>query len=169
MRKLSAKEVRSMHELNRKEKSISNILRLDYSNITYRKEADESQPNDTKSRRSIYLKNDKLYTNGVYAKIAPTLTTKQDRHPNSGVIDYDNGKEGMSKFRYLTPREGFLLMGFDEEDYEKLITNNFCKKGNKKIFTRDKINKMAGNSIVVDVLEEIFKQIDYINKNIFGE
>ena len=60
-------------------------------------------------------------------------------------------------------------MGFEEEDYEKLITNNFCKKGSQKIFTRDKINKMAGNSIVVDVLEEIFKQIDYIDKNIFGE
>lgn len=161
--------IRNANELNRKEKSISNILRLDYSNITYRKEADESQPNDTKSRRSIYLKNDKLYTNGIYAKIAPTLTTKQDRHPNSGVIDYDNGKEGMSKFRYLTPREAFLLMGFDEEDYDKLIINNFCKKGSQKIFTRDKINKMAGNSIVVDVLEEIFKQIDYIDKNIFGE
>lgn len=159
--------IKTASELNRKEKRISDILKMDYSNEIYKREADESQPNDTKSRRSIYLKNDKLYANGIYANIAPTLTTKQDRHPNSGVIDYNNGKEGMSKFRYLTPREGFLLMGFSESDYEQLINNNFCKKGKKEIFTRDKINKMAGNSIVVDVLEEIFKQIDYINKTYF--
>ena len=60
-------------------------------------------------------------------------------------------------------------MGFDESDYESLLRNNFPANGRGDVFTRDKMNKMAGNSIVVNVLEEIFKQIDYIDKNIFRE
>lgn len=160
--------VQSASELGRKMTRISSILKIDYTNPIYKQEADESQPKNTTSRRQIFAENEKLYHNGEYAKIAPTLTTKQDRHPNSGVIDYNNNKKGMSKFRYLTPREGFLLMGFDEKDYEKLMENNFTTSRGSKFFTRDKLNKMAGNSIVVNVLEEIFKQIDYIDKNLFS-
>ena len=154
-------------QLDRKVIQIKDILRLDYTNPIYKKEAEESQPKDTSSRRNIYRDNEKLYTFGKYAKIAPTLTTKQDRHPNSGVIDFNNEKKGMSSFRYITPREGFMFMGFDESDYEALLNNNFSVSARGNIFTRDKMNKMAGNSIVVNVLEEIFKQIDYIDKNIF--
>lgn len=161
-------KIQSASELGRKMTRISSILKIDYTNPIYKKEADESQPKNTTSRRQIYAENEKLYHNGEYAKIAPTLTTKQDRHPNSGVIDYDNNKSGMSNFRYLTPREGFLLMGFDEKDFNKLKENDFITFRGNKFFTRDKLNKMAGNSIVVNVLEEIFKQIDYIDKNIFS-
>lgn len=161
-------KIQSASELERKMTRISSILKIDYTNPIYKKEADESQPKNTTSRRQIYAENEKLYHNGEYAKIAPTLTTKQDRHPNSGVIDYDNNKNGMSNFRYLTPREGFLLMGFDEKDFNKLMENDFITFRGNKFFTRDKLNKMAGNSIVVNVLEEIFKQIDYIDKNIFS-
>lgn len=159
--------INNPQQLGRQSIKMEDILCLDYSNKVYKEEANESQPNNTASRRQIYKDNEKLYSNKVYAKIAPTLTTKQDRHPNSGVIDYNNGKKGMSNFRYLTPREGFKLMGFEELDYERLIFNNFSKNKRSKFFTRDKLNKMAGNSIVVNVLEEIFKQIDYIDKNMF--
>ena len=157
------------NQLNRKAIHIEDILRMDYSNPIYKKEAEESQPRDTPSRRDIYVDNEKLYSKGRFAEIAPTLTTKQDRHPNSGVIDFNSGKKGMSTFRYITPREGFMFMGFDESDYESLLRNNFPANGRGDVFTRDKMNKMAGNSIVVNVLEEIFKQIDYIDKNIFRE
>ena len=160
------RKIKDPKELNRNEIHIEDILKIDYSNPIYKKEAEESQPKDTTSRKNIYRDNEKLYALGKFAKIAPTLTTKQDRHPNSGVIDFNNGKKGMSNFRYITPRECFLFMGFDEDDYNKLINNNFLINKRGSIFTRDKINKMAGNSIVVNVLEEIFKQIDYIDKNI---
>ena len=160
-------KVNSPEELGRVNIEIKDILKTDYSNKIYKSEADESQPNDTDSRKKIFVKNEKLFLNGKYAKVAPTLTTKQDRHPNSGVIEYNNNIFGKSDFRYLTPREGFLLMGFSESDYETLINNNFCGRGNGLFFTRDKMNKMAGNSIVVNVLEEIFKQIDYIDRNYF--
>ena len=159
--------IKSPKEIGQKMKKISDILRINYSNPIYKYEAEESQPNDTFSRKQIYNENEKLYHNGVFANIAPTLTTKQDRHPNSGVIDYQNSKKGKSNFRYLTPREGFLLMGFEESDYDKIINNNFITRRGQNFFTRDKLNKMAGNSIVVNVLEELFKQIDYIDKNFF--
>lgn len=50
--------------------------------------------------------------------------------------------------RRLTPKECLLLMGFTEKDYEAI-----------KEFSDTQIYKMAGNSIVVNVLEEIFKNI----------
>lgn len=60
-------------------------------------------------------------------------------------------------------------MGFDERDFQRIIDNNFNSRKNEKFFTRDKLYKMAGNSIVVNVLEEIFKQIVYIEEEILTE
>ncbi len=146
------------------------ILKLNYNNIQYKIEADECQPNDTTSRREIYQKNDILYTNKkVNNIVVSTVTTKQDRHPNSGLIDYYSGNINKSNYRYLTPRECFLLMGFDEQDYQRIIDSNFQARKGEMFFTRDKLYKMAGNSIVVNVLEEIFKQLIYIDKNILNE
>lgn len=158
-----------LKKLNIKNKKVSDILKLDYSNFEYRFEADYSQPRDTKSRLAIWNDNEKLFVNNkINVDILPTLTTKQDRHPNSGVIEYEK-KAGRSAFRYLTPREGFLLMGFNEADYQRIIDNDFLTKSGRNFFTRDKLNKMAGNSIVVNVLEQIFKQVDEINNTILKE
>lgn len=149
-------------------KGINDILRLDYRNKKYKNEADYSQPNDTKSRHDIFDKNVKIYYHGQFIREpVPTLTTKQDRHPNSGVIEYKK-KEGKCEFRYLTPREGFLLMGFNESDFDAVDNSNFKYDVNKEFFTRDKLNKMAGNSIAVNVLEQIFILINEIN-NLFYE
>lgn len=148
---------------------LEKYLKLNYSNKKYREEANACQPNDTPSRREIYRDNLKIYSNGTFAQVVPTVTTKQDRHPNSGVIDYfEYTQSGKSKFRYLTPRECFLLMGFKEKDYERIIRNNF-KNRKKDFFTIEKLNRMAGNSIVVNVLEEIFKQVDNVNNLINQE
>lgn len=51
------------------------------------------------------------------------------------------------RIRKLTPKECFRLMGFDDKDYDVLVEN---KISNSQIY------KLAGNSIVVNVLEEIF-------------
>ena len=98
--------------------------------------------------------------------ITSTITTKQDRHPNSGNlhVDFNNGK---APFRYLTPRECFLLMGFEENDYEKVISGNFEIKKNTSMFTRDNLIKMAGNSIAVNVLEAIFLHVVELDKKLF--
>ncbi|MBB6698361.1 DNA (cytosine-5-)-methyltransferase [Clostridium algidicarnis] len=159
---------RYLKTLNVTNKPIKDILRVEYdSHNKYKIEANEIQPNDTESRRKIYKENSLLYDGKeVIVESIQTITTKQDRHPNSGVINYDSNREGKSKFRYLTPRECFMLMGFDEGDFEKLIDNNFNVCKNKKFFTPSKLYKLAGNSIVVDVLEAIFRQVNDINDNI---
>lgn len=56
-----------------------------------------------------------------------------------------NGKE-----YYLTAKDCLLLMGFDEKDYEKLRDAGISE---------GKIAKVAGNSIVVSVLEDIFRNL----------
>lgn len=41
-----------------------------------------------------------------------TISERQDRAPNSGVIDLHNGY-----YRYLTERECWRLQGYSDEDY----------------------------------------------------
>lgn len=51
------------------------------------------------------------------------------------------------RIRKLTPKECFRLMGFDDKDCDVLSENGI---------SNSQLYKLAGNSIVVDVLEEIF-------------
>ncbi|WHI70976.1 DNA cytosine methyltransferase [Staphylococcus epidermidis] len=71
-------------------------------------------------------------------------------------------------YRNLTPRECFLLMGFDEESFEELMNNNIIFENGNKILPNSKLIRLAGNSIVVDVLEKIFEQIIEINDKIIS-
>ncbi|MFV1050212.1 DNA cytosine methyltransferase, partial [Klebsiella pneumoniae] len=57
------------------------------------------------------------------------------------------------KYRYLTEKECFRLMGFDEEDFKKLRTVFPERKG----MTSSILYKQTGNSIVVNVLEGIVR------------
>lgn len=141
---------------------IKDYLRLDYTDPKIFDEVRMSTPNKTKSRDKIRKENPIIVEKGVIEHTTVrTITTKQDRHPNSGIIELDlcDLEEGKSDFRYLTPRECFLMMGFAETDYDQLLDNNFEIRKNGQFLTRDKLNKMAGNSIVVDVMEEVFTQI----------
>lgn len=97
---------------------LKDILCLDYDDVPrYKEEADASKPNDTPSRRKIWEDNELLYDGKEIRDIVVnTVTTKQDRNPNSGLIIYKNRARGKTKWRYLTPRECFKLMGFDESD-----------------------------------------------------
>ena len=152
--------------------SLKDILKTDYNNEIYRTEALDSQPNNTPSRRDIWRDNPQLIKeDGTIAEFTATLTTKQDRHPNSGNIalpkEYECFNNGKSKYRYLTPRECFLLMGFDEEDFEKIINSKYKFHKKYTFFTRDNLIKMAGNSIPVNVLELVFRQILDIEKIFF--
>jgi DNA (cytosine-5)-methyltransferase 1 len=53
------------------------------------------------------------------------------------------------RIRKLTPKECWRLMGFDDEDFEKA----------KQVNSDTQLYKQAGNSIVVDVLVDIFKEM----------
>lgn len=58
------------------------------------------------------------------------------------------------RIRKLTPRECFRLMGVSDEDIDKIQAAGISKTQQYK---------MAGNSIVVDVLYHIFRKM-FINK-----
>ena len=79
-----------------------------------------------------------------------TISTKQMRVPNSGIIDIGNGH-----YRYLTERECLRLMGFNDSDIDSLEEVHPRRKN----CTSSKLYKQAGNSIVVDVLMAIIKEI----------
>ncbi len=74
--------------------------------------------------------------------ISPTLDTRCDC---LGVAVKNIGL----RIRKLTPKECWRLMGFDDEDYEKAA----------KVNSNAQLYKQAGNSIVVNVLVEIFKKL----------
>lgn len=159
----------NLENVRREPTDLSKFMRTDYSLDSFRQEANESQPNDTPSRRDIFEKSVKLFDGNSYADHVPTITTKQDRRPNSGVVVYDSKRAGKSTFRYLTARECLLLMGFEDEDYEVLRENNFKRNIANDFFTTTKIVKMAGNSIVVPVLEEVFKQMIYVDEHFLSK
>ncbi|MEB8148279.1 DNA (cytosine-5-)-methyltransferase [Staphylococcus xylosus] len=154
-------------------KDISNYLRLNYDNERYKQEAIESTPTLTPSREKILKLNPVLAEDDIPVsnKYARTITTKQDRHPNSGIILY-NKKVLTSvnkKYRNLTPRECFLLMGFDENSFDLLMENNIKFANDRKILTNAKLIRLAGNSIVIPVLEAIFDQMIEIKNKILLE
>ena len=144
--------------------NLMDYLRIDYQNPVYYQEAVECQSNDTPSRRRIWEGNLKIIDeNGTVAPHVQTLTTKQDRDPNSGNL-YMTPEGDRGNFRYLTPRECLLLMGFDEADYDRLLQNNVELKQGTFAFTRDRVIRMAGNSIAVNVLEYVFRQFLDLNE-----
>lgn len=149
---------------------IHDFLRLDYSDSKYYKEALFSTPNNTPSRKRIGENSVHLaYGQTPSNNIAKTITTKQDRYPNAGIIihEHDFGKN-KSYYRNLTPRETFLLMGFDEEDFQLLIDNNLQVTKSRKMLSNAKLLKLAGNSIVVNILEVIFSEILFVNSSLIN-
>lgn len=121
--------------------------------------------------------------------ISPTLTAMQGGNRQPKIIDKTmclnskggrNGKDGLQpslkdriydsngiatcvatsnffmpnytenlRIRKLTPREVWRLMGFDDLDFEKA----------EKVNSNTQLYKQAGNSIVVNVLENILKEL----------
>lgn len=95
--------------------------------------------------------NDKSFGGGVriIKDVAYTITTKQMRCPNSGVVDLKNGI-----YRYLTERECWRLQGFADEDFNNALSVHPGKPGK----LNGALYKQAGNSMPVPILEAIFKQ-----------
>jgi DNA (cytosine-5)-methyltransferase 1 len=79
-----------------------------------------------------------------------TITERQDRCPNAGIIRLNR-----PSYRYLTEREVWRLFGFEDSDYD-LMLEQFPTKTGKRNAT---LYALAGNSIVVPVLEAIFEVV----------
>ena len=66
-------------------------------------------------------------------------------------IEQMRGHETMKyRIRKLTPKECFRLMGVDDKDIDKLLNASI---------SNSQLYKMAGNSIVVDVLYHLFRKM----------
>lgn len=89
----------------------------------------------------------KYQRGNVQKEMTQTLVTSGNER---GVVVPDETCSLGLRIRKLTPRECFRLMGFSDEDFDKA----------KAVPTSDtQLYKQAGNSIVVNVLERIFKQL----------
>lgn len=87
------------------------------------------------------------YNQAEIKDIAPTQTVSCNRSCSSATVLI---KDVCYRIRKLTPLECLRLMGFDDEDYYILKENGISDS---------QIYKMAGNSIVVNVLEAIFNRL----------
>lgn len=130
-------------KIEKKPYKISDYLKYDYSNPVYKAEADDAQLNKTPSREQMWEINGMDINENT---IIRTITCNMDRTHCAGLFLY-NGEKGDS-YRRPTIREAFLLMGFTEEEYEKTLALKYSYR---------KMNKLIGNSIVVDVLVEVFR------------
>lgn len=79
--------------------------------------------------------------------ITGALTTTSPDFKNK--ILYQS-KDAFIFYRRLTSLEVVKLMGFDEEDFNKMISNNLSE---------NQICKISGNSIVVNVMEFVIKNL----------
>ncbi len=76
---------------------------------------------------------------------------------DNGVLMYENNNGFIYNFciRKLTPKEYWRLMGFKDKDFDRAKYS----KTKKQEISNSQLYKMAGNSIVVDVLVAIFKEL----------
>lgn len=77
--------------------------------------------------------------------ISPNLMTMQGGNREPLIMN----SEKKVRIRKLTPRECWRLMGFKDEDFDKA----------KEVNSDTQLYKQAGNSIIVDVLCSIFKEM----------
>ena len=77
---------------------------------------------------------------------SPTLTTFSGHFTGSGSVMYKHD----FRIRKLTPKECWRLMGFDDSDFDKAKAAGI---------SASQLYKQAGNSIVVNVLQYIFRNL----------
>lgn len=99
-----------------------------------------------------YLSDNKIYN---------TITKSYGKITGNSMKFYRNGN-----ISYLTPLETFRLMGFDDIDYIKCDNAIESFNTTKKVKQKEKYAK-AGNSIVVDVILLIYKQLQKYYPNDF--
>lgn len=87
----------------------------------------------------VYITNIDKKRGTVQKDMIPTLKTS----PDIGVVVED------LRIRKLTPKECFRLMGFNDYEFERA----------SKVNSNAQLYKQAGNSIVVNVLQNIFKNL----------
>lgn len=86
------------------------------------------------------------YHNSEVKEISPTIATSCGNEAGVGTVLYKHN----FRIRKLTPKEYWRLMGFDDIDFEKAKSAGI---------SNTQLYKQAGNSIVVNVLQYIFRSL----------
>ena len=84
-----------------------------------------------------------------HGKISPTLTTGNIPDVLERFVYEIDNETYLIRIRKLTPRECWRLMGFSDRDFDEA----------QRVNSNTQLYKQAGNSIVVNVLEALFKQL----------
>ena len=84
-----------------------------------------------------------ITSSGANSRIKIFVPKKYDELP---VFELEDGK--LYNLRIITPRESWRLMGFTDEDYDKI-----------KGLPDASLYQVSGNSIIVQVIEAIFKEL----------
>lgn len=83
-------------------------------------------------------------------KIVQNIEISEREYANSiTTVQKDSLISNTLRIRKLTPKECWRLMGFNDEEFEKA----------EKVNSNAQLYKQAGNSIVVNVLVEILKNL----------
>ncbi|EOZ4955658.1 DNA cytosine methyltransferase [Streptococcus pyogenes] len=122
------------------QKSMSHTITTDDSKgvlIGASRGRDPQNPSDRKAGNSNLQQRLEINKNGT----SNTITSVQKDNYAVELPEY--------RIRKLTPKECWRLMGCSDEDFDKAQSVN----------SNSQLYKQAGNAIVVDVLEAIFKQL----------
>lgn len=114
---------------------------------------------DKAIERGLVAPNDAVeytYSNARLKEIEEGYIKKQNRADNQIMSTLKTNPQQIGvcvdepyRIRKLTPKECYRLMGFDDESFDKA----------SKVISSTQLYKTAGNSIVVDVLMAIFKEL----------
>lgn len=131
--------------------SYNKVIRDDYMAGTITTRVSDSNntfiaiPEATKKGYAEALEGDGVYINRPHQKRGVVQKGKMQTlktSPDTGVVDN-------LRIRKLTPKECFRLMGVKDEDYERIAKNQ----------SDSSLYHLAGDSIVVNVLMAIFKEL----------
>lgn len=95
----------------------------------------------TDDSKAVVVQKPRGFNKGGLHEVSPSITKSSWQENNFLVHEY--------RIRKLTPKECWRLMGCSDEDFDKAQSVN----------SNSQLYKQAGNAIVVDVLEAIFKQL----------
>ena len=127
-------KIGNMREMKPRADGVSNTI------TTVQKDNYVAEPIVCEERKDEGLR----FFKGDYVGTLRTIDSCGDKR----VIENCPVSEGL-RIRKLTPKECWRLMGFDDTDFEKAEAVN----------SNSQLYKQAGNSIVVDVLYHIFKEM----------
>lgn len=140
---------------------------LDYVDLTnqenlYGREPQNSHQEWKQEMYQMYINASDGVISGVYTNQSKSFGYRpplKNLAKTIKALASDCGFVYKNQVRNYTAKESLMLMGYDQDDYSKMT----------QVITEQKIKKQAGNSIVVNVVCEIFKQLQLYYPNDFND